>query len=247
MKHEDYDYFVLKRGNNPSYSFNGYSDKTTGLLQGIYTGKKDKEGNFIPKRFRFDEAHRALRVHKEARSKVATITQDEKGKDVKTYLKESDFVRNYPFCKGSENISSEDAWIFSEVKETEDAITAIEAKAVQVEALTKALNLEGKDLKEMGALYGCFIDDDQRVKHLLMEKAGSEPSVFLAKFNSPRRSAESLLIKAKSLGVVEQIGSLYSWGAEALGATEDLAISRLMTDNRVAESLRETVKAENKK
>lgn len=248
MRHEDYVYFVLNKNSNASYSFTGYTDKATGMLMVVYKGRKEKIGGVIedvPHRWKFDEAHRTIRVHKNDKSILPTtisVEDPETGEvvDKKIFIKSVDLLRGYPECKGSPNGNGH--WMFSEVKEHEDAVTALDAKKTQLEALTVAMNLKDSEVKEMAALYGQFNPDSAMLKHFLTEKSQSEPSVFLEKYNAPERSAKALLKKAVSLGIVKVKGTLYSWEKEAIGADENMAIARLMKDNEFAEALRNAVK-----
>ncbi len=243
VKHEDYVYFVLKRSGNTSYSFTGYTDKKTGILMVVYKGRKQKiqgEVTDIPHRWKFDDAHRTIRVHRNEKSLLPTIIFDEKGEEKKIYIKSVDLLRGYPECKDSPNGNGN--FMFSEVKAHEDAVTAVDAKKIQLKALNAAMNLGDGELKEMSALYGNFDPDNAKQKHFLLEKAGAEPSRFLEIFESPERSAKALLKKAVALGLVKVKGTLHVWESETLGADEAMAISKLMSDTDYAEGLRNAVK-----
>jgi len=248
MRHEDYIYFVLKQAGKTSYSFTGYTDKATGTLMVIYKGRKEKlqgELQDIPHRWKFDAAHRTIRVHKNDKSIIPTVIFDSEGKEKKVYLKSVDFLRGYPDCKGSPNNSTSD-FMFSELKEHEDAVTAVDAKRVKIEAESKALNLEGGELKEMAVLLGNFDPDDAKQKHFVLEKAGADPKTFLELLEAPERGAKALLRKAISLGIVKLRGSLHSWENEGIGADEDQAVAKLMKDQEFADALRNAVKGNRK-
>ena len=245
MKPQDYYYFIAKLATNTSKSFTGYTDKKTGVLMQVFKGRKTKVGDNlidVPHRWKFDSAHRSIRVHKNDRSTVATMVYDEAlEKEVPMFIKSVDFLRGYPECKGSPNGDGGENWMFSELKEHEDAVTANEAKKVQIDALNAAMNLEKSDLKEMSALYGYFDLDDEKQRHYLLEKAGSDPSTFLDFFKSPERSAKALLKKAVSLNVIKTRGTLHVWEDETLGVDEDAAVIRLMKDSEVSEALRKSI------
>jgi len=245
MEPDNYVYFVLNQMGNTSYNFTGYTDHAgSGMLMQVFKGRKEKikgEVMDIPHRWKFDEAHRTIRVHKHDKSLIPTLVFDDEGKESKIFIRSVDLLRNHPDCKGSPN-GDGGFFMFSEIKEHEDAVTAVDAKRVKIKAESKALNLEGKELKEMAVLLGCFDPDDAKQKHFLLEKAGAEPQNFLDTFEAPERSAKALLLKAVSLGVVKVRGSLYSWENETIGADLDLAISRLMKDSEFANALRNKVR-----
>lgn len=248
MKPQDYHYFVLRYPTNTN-SYNGYTDKESGMLMQIFKGRKEVVGGErvdVPHRFKFDQAHRTIRVHKNDKSIIPSIESyyDENGElqERKIFIKSVDFLRKHPACKGSPNGDGGDGWEFSELKEHDDAVTAVDAKKNQLKALNAAMNLDTKDLKEMAALYGMFDPDDAKQKHFLLEKAGANPSEFLEFFESPERSAKALLKKAISLGIVKTKGTLHVWEKETLGADEDLAIAKLIADKDYAEGLRNAVK-----
>jgi hypothetical protein len=243
MEPQDYHYFILHKNSAAVFSFTGYTDKESGILMQIFKGRKEKvdgERVDVPHRWKFDSAHRSIRVHKNDRSILPTTIYDEDGKEKQIFLKSVDFLRGYPSCKGSPNSKGE--WMFAEVKEHEDAVTAVEAKEIQLKALNAAMNLDKGDLKEMSALYGFFNTDDAKQKHYLLEKAGANPAEFLEFYDSPERSAKALLKKAISLSIVKVKGTLHVWEKETLGADEALAISKLMSDKDYMEGLKNAVK-----
>jgi len=245
MKPDNYVYFILNKAGNTSYSFTGYTDHAgNGELMTIYKGRKEKhQGEVvdIPHRWKFDTAHRTIRVHKNDKSVIPTLMFDpETGDEKKVYIKSVDFLRNHPECKNSPNSGGN--WMFSEMKEHEDAVTAVDAKRVKIEAESKALNLEGAELKEMAVLLGNFDPDDAKQKHFVLERAGADPKTFLELLDSPERGAKALLLKAVSLGIVKVRGTLYSWEKEGLGADLDMAVAKLMKDKEIKDALRNAVK-----
>lgn len=245
MRPQDYHYFIARKATNTSTSFTAYTDKSTGVLMQVFKGRKEKIGKElidVPHRWKFDSAHRSIRVHKNDRSTIPTMVYDEKlEKEVPMFIKSVDFLRGYPECKGSPN-GDDSGWSFSELKEREDAITAVDASKIQLKALNAAMNLGINDLKEMSALYGYFDTDDAMQKKYLLEVAGADPSKFLEFFEAPERSAKALLKKATSLGVVKTKGALHVWEAETIGVDEAMAVSRLMKDTDLQEALRNAIR-----
>lgn len=252
MNHNNYVYFVLNKNGNANYSFNGYTDKESGLLMQIFKGQKftNKAGvtTEVAKRFSFDPAHRTIRVHKNDRSLKSHF--DNNGKEV--FLKTVDFLRGYPDCKGSPNGNYADAdkkiqyFMFSEVKDEEDATTAVDAKRIRNKAEGIALDLKGAELKEMAVLCQCFDEGAAMQMHKVAEFAAAKPETFLGYYESPERSAKALLQKAVSVGSVQQRGTLFVFGNETLGASADLAVSKLMGDKDISKALTIDVKSKKK-
>ena len=242
MEPDNFVYFVLEKNVNPAYTFSGYTNQADQMLMEVYKGRKEKNQGVltdIAHRWKFDEAHRSIRVGKYEKSILPTITYDEKGKEKKIYIKSVDFLRGYPECKGSPNGNGQ--WMFREMKDEADAVIAIDAKKVQNDAQTVALNLEAGEIREMGAVYGQFGTDNGILQHYLIEKAGAEPQKFLDFFNSPERSAKALLKKAVQLKVVKVKGSLYNWENETLGHNEDAAIAKLIGNEDIFKALKENI------
>ena len=237
MNVKDQVYFVLMRNGNPSYTFSGYTDRETGEIKYIYKGRKDKHGNEVPHTFRFDRAHRTIRVHKDAK--------DIQGTNI------ADFLRNYPECGDAKNgdyttgAGGKKVQIgvrYVEIKEAKDAITAIEAKTVKITAENTALNLTGTDLREVAILCKVADDDEGIMKHRLLDYAGAYPVTFMEFYESSERKAKALLIRAVDSGEVSIKGTIYKWGTINLGSNEDLAVSKLINDEEITEALEEALK-----
>lgn len=243
MKPENYHYFVSKNPHFAPDAFSAYTDRETNMLMCIYKGRKEKIGGVlvdVPHRWKFDSAHRSIRVHKNDRSLLPTTYLDELGNEQTTFITSYDFLRKYPFCKGSPNGGAD--WTFSELREHDDAVTAVEAKQIQLKAMNAIMNLDKSGLKEMSALYAYFDTDDAKQRHYLLEKAGADPSEFLDLYDAPEKSAKALLAKAVSLQVVKRRGSIHTWENVTLGADEAEAIVKLMKDEDLMEALRKVVK-----
>lgn len=230
-------YFVLERNSNPNYSFTGYTDKVSGDLKYIYKGRKDSNGDDLPHRFKFDRAHRTIRVHKDSK--------DIKGTNI------ANFISEFPECSESKNghyinIGTPDevqtsVW-FKELKEHEDAITAIEAKAIKIKAENIALNLEGADLRELSILCGCPNPDEGIAKHAVLEAAGADPTKFIALYESPEREVKALVRQAVSANTITVIGTLHKWKEITLGVNEEFTISKLTADKDLFSAIKEALK-----
>lgn len=233
-----YVYFALERNSNAAYSFTGFTNPETGLVEAIYKGRKDPNtGIDIPHRFRFDRSHRSIRVGKNEK--------DINGNSV------VEFLRKFPECKDSvygsyhgegKDRAQTNVW-FREVNDGKDAQISVEAKTAKIKAENTALELEGNDLKEMAMLCGEFRDDEGLQKHRVLEFAGADPESFMKLHNSPERSAKVLLTRALRAGLIIQKGTLYIWEEVTVGTNELNAISKLMEDKALAGAIEDNLKA----
>lgn len=232
-KFDDYVYFVLIKNSNASYGFTGYQDLASGQIKTINFGKKDHRGVMIPHKFRFDRAHRTIRVHKNQ------IDMD--GNNI------ADFLRDFPECEGSRNgyysegIQS-NMW-FKEINEGKDASLAVEAKMIKLKAETTAAGLEGIDLQQMAILCGTFDEDPTMQMHRVLEYSGADPTRFLDLYNGPERGAKSLLSRAVREGMITRRGAIFAWKNVTVGANEELAIAKLMADPALAAAIETNLKS----
>jgi hypothetical protein len=233
----DFVYFVLVRNGNASYSFTGYTDQTTGETKVIHYGRKDHLGNDVPHRFKFDKAHRSLRVPKNKK--------DIHGNSV------VEFLRGFPECLNSPNgyykeVEGEKKHInmwFKEMNEGKDAEIAIDAKRVKINAESTALNLEGDELAEMAILCGTMTEDEGIQKHRVLEYAGASPEKFMEMYNQPDRQATTLLKRAVHAGLVSQKGTMFIWEEITIGANESLAVSKLVEDTTLMDAIAQNLTA----
>lgn len=233
----NYVYFVLVRNGNASYSFTGYTDQETGDTKVMHMGRKDHHGNDVPHRFKFDRAHRSMRIPKNR-------------KDIHGNLM-VDFLRGFPECLNSPNgqyrvVDGEKVHInmwFKEMNEGKDAMIAVDAKRTKIDAETTALNLKGDELSEMAILCGTMTTDEGMQLHRVLEYAGASPETFLELYNRPSRKATVLLKKAVAAGLVTTRGTMFIWEEITLGANEDLAVSKLMEDTTMRDAIEQNLTA----
>lgn len=234
----DFVYFVLERNSNPNYSFTGYTNQEDGVLKYIYKGRKDRNtGDNIPHRFKFDRAHRTIRVRKNEK--------DINGTNI------AEFLRNFPECKDSDNghyvnqgspSQVQTSIWFKELKTHDDAVTAIEAKANKIKAENIALNLEGTDLRQLSVLCGCPNNDESVAKHAVLEAAGADPAKFLEFYDSAEREVKSLIKQAVSSGEINVVGTLHKWKDITLGVNEEFTVSKLTEDKELFTAIKEALK-----
>lgn len=233
----NYVYFVLQRNSNASYSFTGYTHPETGQVIAIYKGRRDKDGREVPHRFKFDKAHRSMRIHKNEK--------DSNGNSV------VEFLRDFPECANSPNGSyagegkkkvQTNIW-FYELNEGKDAKEAVDAKRAKIEAESLALRLEGEELRGMAILCGTFDDDETKQLHRVLEYAGADPERFMTFYKSPDREATILLRRAVKAGLIRQKAQLFIWEDVTVGTSEGAAIAKLMEDEVLKSAIEDNLKA----
>lgn len=229
FKYDDYEYFVLlpERMTNAHYGFRDYSDIMTGELKAIYDGKKDRNGDPIPRQFNFSRKERTMRIPK--------VQKDSKGSFV------VEFLKNHPECVDSPNNQGQAFW-FKRVKEAEDAKVAMDQKRLRLKAENFAADLEGEALFDVAAMYGVFDKREAIALHAISEAAHNDPSTFLDIVNSPDMIAKALVYKAVDGKVFAKKGKMIVWENETIGADTDEAVSRLMKDEKLREAVESNLK-----
>lgn len=220
-----YVYFVSKRQYGSSYGFTSYTDQDGDLR--IIAQKKDKNGDYIPRRFNFSRSNRSMRIPKDQKDILGN--------------KVVDFLRDHPECKGSPN-NTGGPILFEEVNENASAELAIKAKSARIEAEQKALSLEGEDLTDMCALIGQFGVKESVLKHKILDYAGNEPDKFLEMFNSPDRQLTSLVRKGLMANVLDKKGNMISWESTVIGVDEAGAVTTLSKDKKLVNALQSAIK-----
>jgi hypothetical protein len=223
----DYVYFIYV-GNNPRYSFRTYTDPDTGAVAGYVIGY-DKNREPIYKEWYFDySGKRQIRV--------GANEVDKEGK------KAIDFLRRSPECHKSENghylEGAQVLVMFREIDDEADAQTAVDTRAVVIEAQAKALKLKGQELKDIAAIIGVFSDSEAVLTHRVLDFAANYAERFLKLTNDPALKIRSLVKRAVNAGVFKVDGKMIRWETKTVGADEDDAVSNLMKD----ETLQKAVK-----
>ncbi len=210
---DDFVYFVLIDPTKRSYGFATYSDNKGDVR--MIESKKDMNGRSIPRRWKFTQSQRTIRVHN---SKVDQIK----------------FLREHPHCKDSPNAVENSNPVFKEMNAAQDAKIGLDAASKVVNAQTLALNLTGQDLKAVGALCGTFYDEELQLKFHVMNYAKVDPDQFVSHYNSVIKKGGDGKIRAlirkglkADIGVLTQKGTVIYWKEEMLGTDEDEAVAKI--------------------
>ena len=209
---------------NESYGFSGYTDKKGKACS--YANSSDKNGQPIPFKWRFDQNHRVLKVHKEQK--------DINGVNAVEYL------RGCPDCVGSPNSlgDGKTGW-FKEMNQDRDADIAMEIKVLRNEATSKAINSKGADFSELCEMYHIFDGSESTKRYKLTDAAEADPKTFLRIYDDPTRKVRSLIRKALDAQVFRKEGPMIFWENKEIGIDEDTAVANLKGD----EKLRKAVEA----
>lgn len=225
-KSEDFVYFILVNPSVPSYGFATYTDSKGDVK--FIESRKDKNNDPIPRRFKFTQSQRTLRVHKDKEHIIS-------------------FLRNHPLCEGSPNANNKPP-MFKEMNQGKDAQVGIDAMTNSVKAQTAALELEGAELKSVGALCGSFADSEEILKYHVMRYAASDPDTFMAHYTSVKNKGGDGHIRAlikkgltPDVNVLTKKGTVIYWNDEMLGADEDEAVGKISKTKGMKEALSKAI------
>lgn len=212
-------HFIMLNPHKAVWSMTGYTDK-----DGIYryiSNRKDEYGNDVPRRFKFTDAKRQLSI---PNSQADVI----------------EFLENSPWCVGS---PIEQQPIYKRLEDERDAKIANDATQIFVEAITTVNGLRGSDeLIELAPIFSIYGKGKEMIWHKLMEYAKHNPEGFLNSYKDPTKEARALLRKAlEDVHIVEKIGTMYKWEGVLIGKNEDDAVSTLMKDKALADSIKSQV------
>lgn len=223
---DDYVYFVFVSPYNESYGFTGYTDKKGKRC--FYSNAYDKNNQPIPFKWRFDQNHRVLKVHKEQVDILGTNAVE--------------YLRSCPDCVGSSNsLGDGKAGWFKEMNEDRDADLAMEVKQLRTEAATKAINAKGADFEDMCSLLGIFNGSESTKRFKLTDAAEADPKTFLKVYEDPTRKIRGLIRKALDSGVFRKEGPMIFWENKEIGQDEDYAVATLKTDEKLRKAVESNI------
>lgn len=217
----DYTYF-LYIGKNPKYSFRNYTDPDTGQERGFVIGY-DKNNQPILKEWYFDySAKRQVRV-------------SDKEID-KTGQKAIDFLRNSPEFYSNPN-GYEALYMFKEINEERDAVSAVDTRRKLIEAQSKALELKGKELEQIANIIGVFTKGEALQTQRVLDFAANFSDKFLELVADPALKLRALIEKAINDGVFKLDGKMVKWEGKSIGADKDEALANLSKDEKLLKAV----------
>ena len=218
---EDFVYFVLESGfiNRASNSFVlDYFDSNIGDQ---FTLTERKSGQEMVKRFKFDRAHRNIRIPKRNETLL-------------------DAIRNHPLCAGSRNgtyIKDDKGEkkqvnvLFKELNNDKDAEVMITASELKAKALNKAVEISKspEEAEYICLSLGLKAEGKQSHAHLLLF-AEKEPTKFLEVVDSKDTKARGLVKKGINKGIFERKGVMYFVDDVEFGVDFEDVISTIIKD-----------------
>ena len=225
--HGDYVVFQFTSPNNVSYGFKTYNNdrgQGVGFIEG-----KDKDGQPIYRRWKFDRDVRKISVHKDK--------TDLDGKNA------VEFLRNSPNCKGSPNgIYTPDGnqieVYFEEVNEAKAAAIGLDFEVQRIDAQNAALKVKGQDFIDLCALIGIFNKDETVMRFALVDYAKNKPQSFLDIYNDSTRQLKSLVRRAIHENVFIKEGKKITWENALIGVDEDDAVASLKKDEQLLKAVK---------
>lgn len=201
-----------------------------------YISARDKDNRDKAKRFRFTEDLRRFLTRKT---------------DVDLYGRSQyEFLKNHPACLGSPNGHYEEdgqgnkfqtGIIFKELDEVKDAVVALDAEKLTMDAKQSAYSLDDETLREIATMIGYHgpVDDIMRLR--VVEFAGKQPSQYNKMIKSGDRPYRSILRKAIAEGLLSTKGTIIMFGDTLIGADEDDAVTNLIKDKTLCKALGDKV------
>ena len=199
-----------------------------------YVKNRNDRGQDVPYRFKLNESL--------ARLMVREYDKDYYG------VTQYDWLKNYPGCEGSpygsytidENgFKIQTGVIFRELNTKADAEVALKADKLRTDAQAEALALEEDVLQEVAAVLGHYGEPDAVMRLKVLEFAGKKPHEFKELMNAGDRGLRALVRRAIAEEVFTTKGSMIFWESTTIGADEDAAIARLMSDPTLTNGLKE--------
>lgn len=230
---DDYIYFALlgERSKVSSYGFTGYTD-VNGDYKFISKGK-DKDGNDIPKKYKFNAKFRKIRI------------PNRPGR----YQEEIDFLRNHPECVGSPNgryrKDGEGGQVqlgvyFKEINDDKDATQAIDASKLRIKAMNIALEMQDDpvNLNSMCTVLGLNSKTSNTKFFNLLEFAENNPILFMEAYEAPDREVRALFMRGKAEKVVERKSAVWMLRDNQLGVDDEECVTTLLKNEGLVRMLK---------
>lgn len=225
MENNDSDYvmFVFTSPYNVSWGFTGYVDNKGEIKQ--YILSYDKNGQPIPFRWRFDQNHRVLKIHKEQKDRTGQLAVD--------------YLKNCPECKDSPNSRGVH---FFKVMDTEvDAQIALDVTQLKVEAMNIALTIKDQEYQDLLVMVGILTGKEGEKRFRLVDMAQNEPAKFMKAYNDPTRKLRALVRRAVSTGVFEKNGTMILWEGKVFASNEDEAIEKISQEPKLLKAIESNI------
>lgn len=219
----EYVFFAFTSPYNVSWGFTGYTDNQGNIKQ--YILSYDKNGQPVPFKWRFDQNHRVLKVHREQ--------EDRNKQNAVEYLK------NCPECKGSPN--SKGIHFFKVMDTEADANLALSITQMKIEAGNLALSVQGQEYEDLLVMLGILSGKPGEKRFLLVDLAQNEPEKFMKVYKDPTRKLRALVRRGISTGVFEKNGTMILWEGQVFATDEDEAIRKIGQDDKLEKAITKNI------
>ncbi len=118
-----------------------------------------------------------------------------------------------------------------------DAEIALEAAELRNKAESSALGIDDQTLEEIASLLGVFGPPGKLMKKKVLDYAAKRPADYFKLLNSGDRPIRAIIRKSIADGTFSKRGQVIMWEETVIGANEDDAVSKLMSDKAMLEAL----------
>lgn len=204
--------------NTLPFFFSSYTDKD-GFVKEILTNQKDTRGNLKKLKVTFNDY---------------TLTVSTKQKKL------IEFIKNSPFCEGSDNLIGRP--LMKVVDARADKKKIVEEKTIIAKAMAIAYNLKDEELQVYAVLCGTTSDDPIFQKEKVYSYAEINPVGFIelvGESNEFISRITAFVRRALNRKVITKKGGIHMWEDVILGNSEDDAVAYLSKDTEVYDAIQE--------
>ena len=224
--------FVMINPNHGGFSFTSYHDDEGNEV--YYQTGVDKHQMPITKRVHFKAGQRQINALK---------TQ----KDLYKKLSYVDFIRNSPFCENSPNAGRNPT--FREIDIEKDAVESNSEKKYKYQATSIVFEADPKELKGLAILFGYNGDNEDLQLQCLLNQVEINPRALVDAKGAVDTECKILLKDLIDKEIVKRRGTIIEWAIEGsktppllIGLDDESAITKLMSDKKLKDSLLNQVK-----
>ncbi len=128
---------------------------------------------------------------------------------------------------------------FKLMNSDKDAEIALETAEKKNKAESSALSIDDVTLQEIAALLGIFGDPGKLMRKKVFDFAGKRPNDYFDLLNSGDRAVRAIVRKSIQDRVFTKRGEVIFWEETVIGANEDEAVSKLLSEKAMLEALQD--------
>lgn len=227
-KEKQFAKFIMHNVPNAPFFFTGYS--VDGNLVYLKNGVNAKTGEDEKAKIMFPKGKR-----------IITIPMGKKDVNGQSFV---EFIRNSPYCKGSETCDGDG--LFYEFNPARDSKVAVDEERIMLKAASHAMTVEGDELIALAAMVGVVNEENEDImRNAVLQYAKMKPREFNEISNAPDLSIQALAESCISLGIIKKRG--YAFDLDVNGNTSYLAknktelVAKIRSDEKLLAPLKENV------